>query len=74
MNPKDYMERELELAAWPVRLISYKLGESWFCKVDNVSPGTQIARSISSTRAEAEDLALRKAERRLAATRRFPVD
>jgi hypothetical protein len=73
MNPDDYTERELELANWPVRLISYKLGESWFCKVDNVSPGAQIARSISSTRADAESLALRKAERRLAATRRLPV-
>lgn len=73
MKPEEYMERELELADWPVRLVSYRLGESWHCKVDNVSPGAQIARSISSSRTEAEDLAMRKAERRLAATRRLPV-
>jgi hypothetical protein len=73
MNPEDYRERCLELAGWPVRAVSYRLGESWFCKVDNVSPGAQISRSISSTRAEAEDIAIHRAEKRLAATRRVPV-
>ena len=73
MTPEGYSERRLEVSGWPVRVISYKLGESWHCKVDNVSPGAQIARAISSTQNDAEKLALDKAERRLAATRRRAV-
>lgn len=73
MTPEHYSERELELAGWPVRLISYRLGESWHCKIDNVSPGAQIARSTSSSQGDAEKTALSKAERRLASTRRRPA-
>ena len=69
MRAEDYTQRSLKLAGWPVHLISYKVGESWHCKVDNVSPGAEIARSIGCNQAEAERQALSKAERRLAATR-----
>jgi hypothetical protein len=64
-----YTQRSLEVAGRPVRLISYKVGESWLCKVDHVSPGAEIAGSVSCTRADAERLALSKAERRLVVPR-----
>ena len=64
-----HTQRELEVAGWPVHLTCYKVGESWLCKVDSVSPGAEIARSVSCTQADAELLALSKAESRLAALR-----
>jgi len=73
MTPEDYNELEFELAGWPIHLISYRLGESWVCKVDNVSPGALIARSTGRTREAAEQEATSKAEKRLAATRRMPI-
>jgi len=74
MKPEDYSERSLELAGWPVHLVTYRLGETYYAKADNVSPGAQIARAQASTKEEAEREALGKAERRLAATRRVAVD
>ena len=73
MKAESYTEREVELAGWPAHLITYRLGDSWFCKVDNVSPGAQIARAKGDSRAEAETLALEKAQKRLAGMRRMAV-
>ena len=73
MKPEEYSERNFELAGWPVHLVSYRLGDKHLCKIDNVSPGAQIARAEASSRGEAERVAIEKAERRLAATRRQPV-
>lgn len=64
---RGHTRRSLEVAGHSVHLISYKVGESWLCKVDNVSPGAEIANSVSCTQADAELLALSKAERRLSA-------
>jgi len=71
MNPEEYSERNIELAGWPIHLISYKLRDKYYCKIDNVSPGAQIARAEGATLEEAERAALEKAERRLKQTRRF---
>ncbi len=73
MKPEHYREEKFELAGWPVRLVSYKLGEEWICKIDNVSPGAQVARAKGAKQEEAENECRAKAERRLAATRRVPV-
>ena len=70
MTPEHYREEKFELAGWPVHLVSYKLGDAWICKIDNVSPGAQVARSRGATQEEAENDCRAKAERRLAATRR----
>ncbi len=74
MRPEAYSERKFELAGWPVRVVSYRLGEKHYCKIDNVSPGARIAGAEANTRQEAERIALQKAETRLAATRRNPVE
>ncbi len=73
MKAEDYSERELEVAGWPVRLTSYKLGDTYHCKADNVSPGAAIARTTGATRQEAEEAALEKARQRLERTVRHPV-
>ncbi len=70
MTPEERSVRTLEVAGWPVRLCSYRLGDTYFCTVDNVDPGARVARSTGATREDAEALALERAEARLAGTRR----
>ncbi|MGH9508896.1 MAG: hypothetical protein ACRD2Q_09865 [Terriglobales bacterium] len=74
MKPEEYAERNLELAGWPVHVVTYRLGKIYYCKVDNVSPGVQVARASAETREEAEQQALSKASERLAATRKQKVE
>jgi hypothetical protein len=73
MKVEDYQERTLELAGWPVHLTSYRMGETFHCTADNVSPGANIARSTGATREEAEKKAIERATERLAATKRHAV-
>ena len=51
-----------------------RLGERFVCEIDNVSPGSRLARAEGATREEAEDAAIAAAERRLARTRVHDVD
>jgi len=69
MKAEDYGERRTELEGWPVRLTSYRVGEVFYCKVDNVSPGSWLARTEGSTREEAEQKALALARQRVSRTR-----
>ncbi len=71
MKAEQYRERTLEVAGWPVRLTSYKLGDMFHCTADNVSPGANVARATGATQEEAEQKALAKAEERLAKTRKL---
>ena len=73
MKPEAYEEKRLEAEGWPVRLISYKLGDVFHCQADNVSPGATLVRETGPTRDEAERKALEVARRRLSRTRRQPV-
>ncbi len=73
MNPEEYKEEKFELAGWPVHMVSYKLGEKYVAKIDNVSPGARIARAEGATREEAEGKATEDAQRRLQRTRRNPA-
>ncbi|MDB5028401.1 MAG: hypothetical protein JWO66_2090 [Candidatus Eremiobacteraeota bacterium] len=71
MEPQGYAERTIEVAGWPLRLSSYCLGERWYAKADNVSPGACLARAGASTREQAEEEAIRQARVRLERTRRI---
>ncbi len=73
MKPEEYAERHMELSGWPVHVVTYRLGKLYYCKVDNVSPGAQVARASAESREEAEQQALHKAGERLAATRKQKV-
>jgi hypothetical protein len=73
MNVENHSERRIEIAGWEVNLRSYQIGDTYYCKADNVSPGANIARSSGATREEAEQKAIAKATERLAATKRHAV-
>jgi hypothetical protein len=73
MKAENYQERTLELAGWPVRIVSYKLGEEYICEADNVSPGARLARFTAATPEQAEQQALSKAQHMLSKTRRNAV-
>ena len=73
MRVEEYCERSLQLAGWDVHLTTYKLGDVYHCKADNVSPGAALARTTGATRDEAESQAIERAEQLLAKTRRHAV-
>ena len=47
MKPEHYAERTLEIDGWPVHLVIYQLGDKWYCKADNVSPGANLVSGLS---------------------------
>ena len=69
MKAEEYLERQVEVGGWQVNLTSYRLGEVYHCKADNVSPGAALARTTGATREEAEKKALERAGQLLARTR-----
>jgi hypothetical protein len=73
MKAEEYCERQVDVEPWRVRLTSYKLGEVYHCKADNVSPGAALARTTGATREEAEQKALDRARELLSRTRRHGV-
>jgi hypothetical protein len=70
---EEFAERKIEIDSWPVNLVSYKIGEKFYCKADNVSPGARLARTTGATRAEAEESAIARAKELLGRTRRHEV-
>ena len=73
MKAEEYSERNLQVAGWDVHLTTYRLGGTYHCKADNVSPGAGLARTTGSTREEAERKAIERAEQLLSRTRRRAV-
>jgi hypothetical protein len=73
MKPEDYCERQVEVEGWNVNLTTYKLGEVYHSKADNVSPGASLARTTGATREEAEQKALDRARQLLSRTRRHEI-
>jgi len=73
MKVEDYQERRVQVLGWPVNVTSYRLGEVFHCKADNVSPGASLARTTGVSREEAEKKALERAEQLLARTQVRPV-
>jgi hypothetical protein len=70
---QEHSERRIEIGGWEVNLRTYKIGDMYHCKADNVSPGAIIARASGATREEAEQTAIAKAKERLGATQRRRV-
>jgi hypothetical protein len=71
VKAEGYTKRRQPLAGWEIEIETYQLGEVFYCTINNVDPGARFARAEGSTREEAEQKALEKAERYLAQTRRF---
>ncbi|HZS52105.1 MAG TPA: hypothetical protein VFA54_14660 [Bryobacterales bacterium] len=73
MRVEEHQTRTLEIDGWPVRLTSYRLGDEFHCTADNVDPGAWLARTKGSTREEAENLAIERARKLLARTRKTGI-
>jgi hypothetical protein len=73
MKPEDYSRRQEEIGGWAVTIETYKLGDVYHCAIANVDPGARFARADGKTKEEAESLAIEKATRYLAQTRKFDV-
>jgi hypothetical protein len=73
MKSEEFSERREELNGWPINIVSYRVGDRYYCTIDNVDPGARFARAEGTTREEAELSALEKATRYLGQTRRFPT-
>jgi hypothetical protein len=71
VNAEGYAKRRQELGGWPIEIETYKIGDVYYCTINNVDPGARFARAEGSTREDAEARALEKAGRYLAQTRRF---
>ena len=69
MNIEGYSRRQEQVGRWKVNIVSYKLGDQYYCAVDNVEPGATLARGQGSTLYEAEKKALDKAKELVAKTR-----
>jgi hypothetical protein len=73
MKAEKFHERREEASGWKINIVSYRLGERFFCSIDNVDPGARLARGEGATREEAESHALEQARRYLSQTRRHPL-
>ena len=73
MKAEDYSERKDTIDTWPIHIVTYRIGETYYCTIDNVDPGARFARAEAATRDDAERIALEKAKRYLAQTRKFPT-
>jgi hypothetical protein len=69
LKAEEHSREEVVLGGWPAGVTTYRIGQTWICKVDNVSPGAVVARGRGKTREEALEHATGAATRRLAATR-----
>jgi hypothetical protein len=70
---EDFTRRTQDLAGWPIVVETYRLGGTYYTSVSSADPGARFARAHGSTREEAEQIGLEKAERWLKQTRRFPT-
>jgi len=71
MKAEEYSERREVNDGWPVHIVTYRIGDRFYCTIDNVDPGARFARAEGDTREDVERVALEKAKRYLGQTRRF---
>ena len=72
MRVEEFDERSIVLSGWEVHLTTYRLGDVYHCKADNVTPGAAFARTTGGSREEAETRAIARAEELLGRMRRRP--
>jgi hypothetical protein len=73
MKAEEFTERKETVDGWKVNVVTYRIGNRWYCAIDNVDPGARFARAEGATKEEVERTALEKARRYLKQTRKFPV-
>ena len=67
----ERQERRDTLDGWPIRLTTYRTGDRFICKIDNIDPGTLMARGEGRTRQDAERAAVTMAIARATNTKRM---
>jgi hypothetical protein len=72
MKAEEYTERHDVIDGWKVHIVTYRIGDRYYCAIDNVDPGARFAHAEGATREEVERVALEKAKKYLGQTRRFP--
>ncbi|HZU28285.1 MAG TPA: hypothetical protein VFA04_22340 [Bryobacteraceae bacterium] len=70
MKAEDYSEHKVELDGWEVNLTTWRLGDTWHCRADNVSPGATLARMQGDSKLDVESRATERARELLSRTRR----
>ena len=65
-NVEDYSQRKMQLAGWPVNIVTYRLGTVYHTSVENTDPGAWVVKAEGSTKQAAEVKALKDAEALLA--------
>ena len=69
MKAEQFQERKETIAGWPARIISYKLGSTYYVSIHNEQPGAWVSKAEGSTLQEAEARAREQAAERLGKTR-----
>ncbi len=69
---QEYQRRQEQVGEFQIGIESYRLGDTYYCRVDNVSPGALLARGQGSTREEAEADAVKEAKEKIAQTKTHP--
>lgn len=59
---EDYSARKMDLAGWPITIVTYKLGPVYRTTIDNSDPGAWVVKAEGATRDEAETKALKEAQ------------
>jgi hypothetical protein len=62
---EGYQQEASVVNGVPVRIVTYQIGDRFFCHIENKEPGATIARADGATRDEARQQALAKATGRL---------
>jgi len=70
MKVEQYSVRHLDVDGWPLDVTSWRLGEMWHAKADNVSPGATLARTTALSKEEAEQKVIARACEMLSRTHR----
>ena len=65
-KPEEYSERKLQLAGWPVTIVTFRLGAVYHTTIDNTDPGAWVVKAQGASKQEAESKALTEAEALLA--------
>ena len=67
-RPEQYKVHIESVPPFRIRITSYKVGDVYYCTVDNIDPGAVIARSRGKSQEEAESKAIAHARQRVEAT------
>ncbi len=61
-KPEDYSEQKTQLAGWPVTIVTYRLGTTYYTTIDNTDPGAWVVKAQGTSKQEAEAKAITEAK------------